>query len=78
MLGRAVSAGEVTGAAGRAATVPLALDDLAAGVLWLRWLVQHHLRLDVVMVAACWHLNALSMRLIDTRALSGEELLLVN
>ena len=78
MLGRAMSAGEVTGAARRAATVPLALDDLAARVLWLRWLVQHHLRLDVVMIAACWHLDALCMRLIDTRALSREEFLLVN
>ena len=75
-----MSAGEVTGAARWASAVPLALDNLAAGVLWhvwLRGLVQHHLSLDVVMVAACWHLNALCMRLIDTRALPREELLLV-
>ena len=30
------------------------------------------------MVAVCWHLNALCMRLIDTRALPREELLLLN
>ena len=78
MLGGAVSAGEVTGAAGWASSVPLALDDCAAGVLWLRLLVHHHLCLDMVVVATCWHLNALCMPLIDTRALPGEELLLLN